>query len=160
MAGALRTMGVGIEETVSSSSSVAGDPATSGEAWRVIPSGLHGPATVDVGNAGTVMRFLPPVAALADGPIRFDGDPRSYERPLHGVIDGLRALGARIDDDGRGALPLTVHGSGALDGGPVSIDASSSSQFVSALLLSAPASTRAWRSATPARPCPRSPTSG
>jgi 3-phosphoshikimate 1-carboxyvinyltransferase len=130
MAGALRAMGVGIEEGVG--------PDGSGEAWRVIPSGLHGPATVDVGNAGTVMRFLPPVAALADGPIRFDGDPRSYERPLHGVIDALRALGARIDDDSRGALPLTVHGSGALEGGPVEIDASSSSQFVSALLLSGP----------------------
>lgn len=134
MAEALRAMGVGIEETVSSSSTGAG----SGEAWRVIPARLHGPATVDVGNAGTVMRFLPPVAALADGPIRFDGDPRSYERPLHGVIDALRALGARIDDNERGALPLTVHGGGALDGGTVEIDASSSSQFVSALLLSAP----------------------
>ncbi len=54
------------------------------------------------------------------------------------MIEGLRALGARIDDDGRGALPLTVHGGGALEGGPVSIDASSSSQFVSALLLSGP----------------------
>ncbi|WP_369215840.1 3-phosphoshikimate 1-carboxyvinyltransferase [Streptomyces flavofungini] len=138
MAGALRAMGVGIEETVSSSSTVAGTPEGSGEAWRVIPSGLRGPAAVDVGNAGTVMRFLPPVAALADGPIRFDGDPRSYERPLTGVIDALRVLGARIDDDNRGALPLTVHGAGALDGGPVEIDASSSSQFVSALLLSAP----------------------
>ncbi|WP_030683311.1 3-phosphoshikimate 1-carboxyvinyltransferase [Streptomyces sp. NRRL B-1347] len=138
MAGALRAMGVGIEETVSSSSAGAGGPDGSGEAWRVIPSGLHGPVTVDVGNAGTVMRFLPPVAALADGPIRFDGDPRSYERPLHGVIDALRALGARVDDDGRGALPLTVHGGGALDGGQVEIDASSSSQFVSALLLSGP----------------------
>ncbi|CAM5335504.1 3-phosphoshikimate 1-carboxyvinyltransferase OS=Streptomyces tendae OX=1932 GN=aroA PE=3 SV=1 [Streptomyces tendae] len=84
------------------------------------------------------MRFLPPVAALADGAVRFDGDPRAYERPLHGVIDALRVLGARIDDDGRGALPLTVHGSGALEGGPVEIDASSSSQFVSALLLSGP----------------------
>ncbi|OAR24724.1 3-phosphoshikimate 1-carboxyvinyltransferase [Streptomyces sp. ERV7] len=130
MAEALRTLGVGIEEGVG--------PDGSGEAWRVIPAGLHGPATIDVGNAGTVMRFLPPVAALADGPIRFDGDPRSYERPLNGVIDALRALGARIDDDGRGALPLTVHGGGALDGGRVRIDASSSSQFVSALLLSAP----------------------
>ncbi|MFD9882536.1 3-phosphoshikimate 1-carboxyvinyltransferase [Streptomyces alboflavus] len=133
MAAALRAMGVGIEEGVG--------PDGSGEAWRVIPSGLRGPATVDVGNAGTVMRFLPPVAALADGPIRFDGDPRSYERPLHGVIDALRALGARIDDgaDGNpGALPLTVHGGGALDGGQVEIDASSSSQFVSALLLSGP----------------------
>ncbi|MFC9622115.1 3-phosphoshikimate 1-carboxyvinyltransferase [Streptomyces sp. NPDC056930] len=130
MAEALRAMGVGIEEGVG--------PDGSGEAWRVIPAGLHGPTTIDVGNAGTVMRFLPPVAALAEGPIRFDGDPRSYERPLNGVIDALRVLGARIDDDGRGSLPLTVHGGGALDGGPVSIDASSSSQFVSALLLSAP----------------------
>ncbi|MGW2179425.1 3-phosphoshikimate 1-carboxyvinyltransferase [Streptomyces sp. NPDC001732] len=138
MAEALRAMGVGIEETVSSSSAVEGGPGASGEAWRVIPAGLHGPTTVDVGNAGTVMRFLPPVAALADGPIRFDGDPRSYERPLDGVIDALRVLGARIDDEGRGSLPMTVHGSGALDGGPVAIDASSSSQFVSALLLSAP----------------------
>ncbi|MGW1655270.1 3-phosphoshikimate 1-carboxyvinyltransferase [Streptomyces atratus] len=130
MAEALRAMGVGIEEGVG--------PDGSGEAWRVFPAGLHGPTTIDVGNAGTVMRFLPPVAALADGPIRFDGDPRSYERPLNGVIDALRVLGARIDDDGRGSLPMTVHGGGALDGGPVSIDASSSSQFVSALLLSAP----------------------
>lgn len=84
------------------------------------------------------MRFLPPVAALADGPVHFDGDPRSHERPLGGVIDALRTLGARIDDEGRGALPLTVHGGGALDGGQVSVDASSSSQFVSALLLSGP----------------------
>jgi 3-phosphoshikimate 1-carboxyvinyltransferase len=130
MAEALRALGVGIEEGVG--------PDGEGETWRVIPAGLHGPATVDVGNAGTVMRFLPPVAALADGSVRFDGDPRSYERPLNAVIDALRVLGARIDDDGRGSLPMTVHGSGALDGGSVRIDASSSSQFVSALLLSAP----------------------
>ncbi|MFD3665942.1 3-phosphoshikimate 1-carboxyvinyltransferase [Streptomyces sp. NPDC058659] len=130
MAEALRTLGVKIEEGVG--------PDGTGEAWRIIPSPLRGPAGVDVGNAGTVMRFLPPVAALADGPVRFDGDPRSHERPLHGVIDALRALGARVDDDGRGALPLTVHGAGGLDGGTVEIDASSSSQFVSALLLSAP----------------------
>ncbi|WP_166021271.1 3-phosphoshikimate 1-carboxyvinyltransferase [Streptomyces chilikensis] len=136
MAEALRALGVGIEETVSSSSAVTSGGERAGEAWRVIPAPPAGPATVDVGNAGTVMRFLPPVAALASGPVRFDGDPRSHERPLHGVIDALRALGARIDDEGRGALPLTVHGSGALDGGPVDVDASSSSQFVSALLLS------------------------
>ena len=128
MAEALRGMGVGIEEGVG--------PDGTGEAWRVIPAGLRGPATVDVGNAGTVMRFLPPVAALVDGPIHFDGDPRAYERPLHGVIDALRGLGATIEDEGRGALPLTVRGSGSLAGGAVEVDASSSSQFVSALLLS------------------------
>ncbi|MET8507933.1 3-phosphoshikimate 1-carboxyvinyltransferase [Streptomyces sp. NPDC004787] len=128
MAEALRTLGVKIDEGVG--------PDGTGEAWRIIPAGLRGPATVDVGNAGTVMRFLPPVAALAHGEVRFDGDPRSHERPLHGVIDALRALGARIDDDGRGALPMTVHGAGGLEGGVVEIDASSSSQFVSALLLS------------------------
>jgi 3-phosphoshikimate 1-carboxyvinyltransferase len=129
MADALRTMGVQIDETV--------NPA-GGEAWRIIPAGLHGPATIDVGNAGTVMRFLPPVAALADGEVRFVGDARAYERPLHGVISALRRLGARIDDEGRGSLPLTVHGAGSLSGGSVEVDASASSQFVSALLLSAP----------------------
>ncbi|MEV6011554.1 3-phosphoshikimate 1-carboxyvinyltransferase [Streptomyces sp. NPDC051976] len=129
MADALRAMGVQIDETVN---------PDGGEAWRIIPTGLHGPARIDVGNAGTVMRFLPPVAALADGPIRFEGDARAYERPLHGVIDALRALGARVDDEGRGSLPLTVHGAGSLDGGAVQVDASSSSQFVSALLLSGP----------------------
>lgn len=130
MAQALRALGAHVEEGVAEDGS--------GEFWRVVPAALRGPATVDVGNAGTVMRFLPPVAALADGPVRFDGDPRSYERPLHGVIDALRTLGARIDDDARGRLPMTVHGAGSLAGGPVEIDASASSQFVSALLLSAP----------------------
>jgi 3-phosphoshikimate 1-carboxyvinyltransferase len=129
MADALRAMGVQIDETVN---------PDGGEAWRIIPAGLHGPATVDVGNAGTVMRFLPPVAALADGPVRFVGDARAYERPLHGVIDALRTLGARVEDEGRGSLPLTVHGAGSLAGGSVDVDASKSSQFVSALLLSAP----------------------
>ena len=141
MVAALRALGVEIEETVSSNSAAtpgSPGPRPAGEAWRIIPTALQGPATVDVGNAGTVMRFLPPLAALAEGDVRFDGDPRSYERPLHGVLAGLRALGARIEDGGRNALPLTVHGNGSLDGGRVSIDASSSSQFVSALLLSAP----------------------
>jgi 3-phosphoshikimate 1-carboxyvinyltransferase len=133
MAGGLTALGVGIAEAVGPDGA---------EEWRVSPGGgLRGDASVDVGNAGTVMRFLPPVATLADGPVRFDGDPRSHERPLHGVIDALRTLGARIDDTSRGsrgALPLTVYGGGALQGGAVEVDASSSSQFVSALLLSAP----------------------
>lgn len=138
MADALRSLGIGIEETVSSHSTVSGLPQGRGESWRIIPAAPQAPARVDVGNAGTVMRFLPPVAALAEGPVEFDGDPRSHQRPLSALVDALRALGARIDDDGRGGLPLTVHGAGSLDGGYVEVDASSSSQFISALLLSAP----------------------
>jgi 3-phosphoshikimate 1-carboxyvinyltransferase len=89
--------------------------------------------TVDCGLAGTVMRFVPPAAALADGPVRFDGDPRARERPMDTVLDALRVLGARIDGD---RLPFTLHAAGALPGGEVVIDASASSQFVSGLLLS------------------------
>lgn len=98
----------------------------------VLPHPLRGDVRVDVGNAGTVMRFLPPVAALANGDVSFHGDERASERPVGPVLDGLRALGADITGD---AVPFTVHGTGALPGGSVTIDASSSSQFVSALLL-------------------------
>ncbi|MFI7675321.1 3-phosphoshikimate 1-carboxyvinyltransferase [Actinophytocola sp. NPDC049390] len=94
--------------------------------------GLHGPARVDCGLAGTVMRFVPPAAAIADGDVHFDGDPRARERPMSTVLDALRALGADIDGD---ALPFTLHGKGGLPGGSVTIDASASSQFVSGLLL-------------------------
>ena len=109
----------------------------------VVPKALRGPARVDVGNAGTVMRFLLPVAALADGDVEFDGDARSHERPLGPVIDALSSLGVVVDHGGRRALPLVVRGTGvvAADGAGdrvVQIDASASSQFVSALLLAAP----------------------
>jgi 3-phosphoshikimate 1-carboxyvinyltransferase len=93
---------------------------------------------IDVGNAGTVMRFLPPLAALTSGTFHFDGDGRSHERPLGPVIDALRHLGANIDDGNRGSLPFTLTSEGALRGGTVEIDASASSQFVSALLLIGP----------------------
>lgn len=106
--------------------------------WMVMPRGLTGPAAVDVGNAGTVMRFVPPVAALADGPVRFDGDARARERPVGPLLAALRTLGAVIEDDGRGAFPLTIQGSGTLAGGPVALDSSRSSQLVSGLLLAAP----------------------
>lgn len=108
---------------------------TTGEDWTVTPGDLRGPAHVDCGLAGTVMRFVPPVAALADGTVTFDGDPHMRTRPVGGVLDSLRALGADVDDGGRGALPFAVHGTGAVSGGTVLLDASSSSQFVSALLL-------------------------
>ena len=98
----------------------------------ITPAPLHGGA-VDCGLAGTVMRFLPVTAALADGDVAFDGDEQARARPMHTVLDALRDLGVSIDGD---TLPFTVHGSGAVRGGPVTIDASASSQFVSALLLS------------------------
>jgi 3-phosphoshikimate 1-carboxyvinyltransferase len=84
------------------------------------------------------MRFLPPVAAMAKGPVDFDGDTHARTRPMAPVIDALRALGARINDDGRGMLPFTVNGTGRMPGGSVTLDASASSQFISALLLAAP----------------------
>ncbi len=109
------------------------------ELWVIRPRPLQGPARVDVGLAGTVMRFLPPVAGLADGPITFDGDPRARQRPMAPLIGALRRIGVEIDDGGRGLLPMTVRGSGRVPGGQVTIDASSSSQLVSGLLLAAPA---------------------
>ncbi|WP_149264957.1 3-phosphoshikimate 1-carboxyvinyltransferase [Actinomadura sp. K4S16] len=124
MADALRALGAGIGED--------------GADWQVLPGRLEGPARVDVGLAGTVMRFLPPVAALASGEVAVDGDPRARERPMGPIITALRALGAEIDDGGRGALPFTVRGSGSVPGGQVVIDASASSQLVSGLLLAAP----------------------
>jgi 3-phosphoshikimate 1-carboxyvinyltransferase len=107
------------------------------DAWQVEPGSISAPADIDVGLAGTVMRFVPPVAALATGPVHFDGDPRSRERPLAPLIDALRELGVTVDDGGRGGLPMTVIGSGSVRGGVVSMDASSSSQLLSALLLAA-----------------------
>ena len=121
MAAALRSLGVVVD--------------TDGDDWRVVPAPLAGPATVDCGLAGTVMRFVPPVAALATGPVAFDGDPHARTRPMGEILRGLADVGARVDDGGRGALPFTVHGTGAVRGGTVTIDASASSQFVSALLL-------------------------
>lgn len=109
-----------------------------GDEWKVTPAPLRGPAQVDVGNAGTVMRFLPPLAALAQGDIAFDGDPRSYERPLGPVIKALEELGIEIDHGGRYSLPMVIKARGKVQGGQLTIDASASSQFLSALLLVAP----------------------
>ncbi len=103
--------------------------------WHLVPGPVAGEADIDVGLAGTVMRFVPPLAGLAEGRVHFDGDPRARERPLGPLLEALRQVGVRVEDGGRGALPFTVAGRGAVAGGTVRIDASASSQFVSALLL-------------------------
>jgi 3-phosphoshikimate 1-carboxyvinyltransferase len=125
MAAGLRAMGIHVS-TVDDSQ------------WLIRPRPMVGPAQIDVGLAGTVMRFLPPIAGLAYGPITFDGDPYARRRPLGPLLGALRRLGVRIDAtpaaDG-GGLPITVNGNGHVAGGDVTIDASASSQFVSGLLL-------------------------
>jgi len=122
MADALRALGVGIDDD--------------GADWVVTPRPLHG-GSVDTGLAGTIMRFVPPLAALADGDVRIDGDDYARERPMATLLDGLRQAGAEVDDEGRGRMPFVVRGRGAVAGGTVHIDASASSQFVSGLLLAA-----------------------
>lgn len=133
MTNGLQQLGLGVELGVNTTAVRESDGTI-----RVTPGPLIGEARIDVGNAGTVMRFLPPVATLADGPVTFDGDPRARERPLGPMVQALRALGADIEANERDGLPLTVYGHGGLAGGSVKIDASTSSQFVSALLLAAP----------------------
>ena len=107
--------------------------------YQITPHKLSGPTQIDVGNAGTVMRFLPPIASLATGLVHFDGDARSHERPLEPVIKALEQLGASIEHGNKYRLPLTINGSGEIKGGEVEIDASASSQFISALMLLGPA---------------------
>jgi 3-phosphoshikimate 1-carboxyvinyltransferase len=115
---ALRQLGSKIESTPNS--------------LRITPKPISGPAQIDCGLAGTVMRFVPPVAALAKGEIFFDGDVAARSRPMKTTVDSLRALGVEVSGSG---LPFTIHGTGEVVGGELSIDASESSQFVSGLLL-------------------------
>jgi 3-phosphoshikimate 1-carboxyvinyltransferase len=135
MVAGLSSLGIGIEEKTAV---VDGQEELQ---WLVTPAPLLGGVRIDVGNAGTVMRFLPPLAALATGEVIFDGDPRSYERPLAPVIKALEVLGVVIDHEDRYSLPLKLHGTGKVGGGNITIDASESSQFLSALLLVAPSFT-------------------
>jgi 3-phosphoshikimate 1-carboxyvinyltransferase len=132
MAAALRDLGTVIDEDGDG----AGVPVEP-EVWRVTPGGVDSPAVVDVGNAGTVMRFVPPVAALTRVSVEFTGDARMAQRPIGALLAALRELGAVIDG-GRGSAPFVVHGRGGISGGTVTLDASGSSQLVSGLLLAAP----------------------
>ncbi|MDP9865258.1 MULTISPECIES: 3-phosphoshikimate 1-carboxyvinyltransferase [Streptosporangium] len=123
MADALRALGATMTPSNESASSVD---------WAITPGPVTGGARIDVGLAGTVMRFVPPMAALGDGEVFFDGDPHARKRPMGTILGALRALGADVDND---ALPFTVRG--PLTGGEVTLDASGSSQFLSGLLLTA-----------------------
>lgn len=119
MIGALRTLGLCVDAT-GSELTVSG---------RIEPG--RG-ALVDCGLAGTVLRFVPPLAALSAVPVTFDGDEQARARPIAPLLDALRGLGVRIDGAG---LPFRVRGTGSIAGGTVAVDASASSQFVSGLLL-------------------------
>jgi 3-phosphoshikimate 1-carboxyvinyltransferase len=83
------------------------------------------------------MRFVPPLAMLNRGRVTFDGDEGARRRPMDITITSLRSLGVEVEAEGL-SLPFTVSSDGSIDGGELSIDASSSSQFVSGLLLVAP----------------------
>lgn len=124
MAAALRALGAGL---------TAEAETADGVDWRITPGPIVPGAHIDTGLAGTVMRFVPPVAALADGEVSFDGDPAARRRPMGPILAALRTLGAHVDGD---ALPFTVRG--PVRGGEVILDASASSQLVSGLLLAAP----------------------
>jgi 3-phosphoshikimate 1-carboxyvinyltransferase len=106
--------------------------------WTVRPGWRTGRVQVDIGNAGTVLRFVPPAAALASADVEVSGDPRASERPVGQLLAALRQAGVTISDDDRGAVPFTVHGRGRVRGGAVTLDASGSSQLVSGLMLAAP----------------------
>lgn len=143
MLGALEALGAGTEHIERWDAS--GEAAVRLTPLGLTPLGLNPrppssePVWVDCGLAGTVMRFLPAVAALTRRRVRFDGDPEARIRPMGAVLEGLRALGAQVQEEGTaGHLPFVVHAPEGISGGEVSIDASASSQFVSGLLLAAP----------------------
>ena len=121
MAAAMRALGTELTPSGESVSSVD---------WHITPGPIRSGARIDVGLAGTVMRFVPPMAALADGEVFFDGDAHARTRPMGPILDALRTLGADVDND---ALPFTIRG--RVSGGEVTIDASASSQLISGLLL-------------------------
>ncbi len=130
---ALRQLGATVTE-------VPGDGAF-GPDLEILPISMDAAAAdtaIDCGLAGTVMRFVPPVAALRRGESRFDGDPHARKRPMGTIIEALTGLGVAVsapDGGPASSLPFTVHGTGEVRGGHLIIDASASSQFVSALLL-------------------------
>ncbi len=132
---------------------------TAGPDWTVTPGPFDRDAQVDCGLAGTVMRFVPPAAGLSTGTVAFDGDPHMRTRPIGEVLAALRALGVEVADEVATPCRSRSAGTGSVRGGPVVIDASASSQFVSALLLAGARYDHGVDVATTASRCRRSPTS-
>ncbi len=129
MAAAVQALGCAIE---------GNEPSGHATEWIITPGSGELAGRIDVGNAGTVLRFAPPAAALADVDTEFVGDERASQRPVGQLLAGLRQAGVEIRDGGRGGVPFIVAGHGKVSGGAISLDASDSSQLVSGLLLAAP----------------------
>jgi len=103
---------------------------------QISPMGkAHEDISIDVGLAGTVMRFVPPLAALSTGTTNFDGDERARNRPMKTLIESLKKLNVNVIDKNDGKLPFSINSDGQIIGGELEIDASESSQFISALML-------------------------
>jgi 3-phosphoshikimate 1-carboxyvinyltransferase len=120
---------------------IATDPA----AARITIEGLGGRipargAELNVGGAGTAMRFLTGFLTLGEGRYRIDGNARMQKRPIGPLLDALQRLGASVysERDNRCPPVIADMSRGPLAGGATSVDARESSQFVSALLLPAP----------------------
>ena len=93
---------------------------------------------INVGMAGTAMRFLTALLAMTPGHWQIDGNERMRQRPIFPLVNALRELGAEIDYIGaEGYPPLAIRGK-LLKGGKITIDATVSSQFITALMLIAP----------------------
>ncbi len=98
-------------------------------------------ADLNVGGAGTAMRFLAGFLTLGRGRYRIDGNERMRQRPIGGLLDALKALGLSAESErANGCPPIVIDNTQAapFEGGSVQVDARESSQFVSALLMPAP----------------------
>ncbi|WP_037908469.1 3-phosphoshikimate 1-carboxyvinyltransferase [Actinacidiphila yeochonensis] len=111
------------------------------EEWRITgrPQGpASASAEVYARDAATAARFLPALAAAGHGDFRFDASAQMRRRPVAPLTEALRTLGVDLAYEGEsGHLPLRIAASG-IDGGEIELDASLSSQFLTALLLAAP----------------------
>ena len=141
---ALRQLGAGIE-LVPTDSPFGPDVKVTPLNFAQVESAQARAVSIECGLAGTVMRFVPALAALLPGEFAFDGDPHARQRPMGPVLEGLRQLGVQVEcEQGENALPFVLRSPGLASAEGVSeapvvrIDASASSQFVSALLLMAP----------------------